>query len=93
MENIQFDHASSVPLSTQAREGMSSLSKHCLEFLQNAQAKRLILVREAKDEHKARIEEEEEERRKKEEKQRLREIEVRAIIIDAKFTSPCLIRL
>ena len=76
MENIQFDHASSVPLSTQARDGMSLLSKHCLEFLQNAQAKRLIRVREAKEEHMARIEEEEEERRQREEKQRLREIEV-----------------
>ena len=76
LENIQFDHASSVPLSTQARDGMSLLSKHCLEFLQNAQAKRLIRVREAKEEHMARIEEEEEERRQREEKQRLREIEV-----------------
>lgn len=81
LENIQFDHASSVPLSTQARDGMSLLSKHCLEFLQNAQAKRLIRVREAKEEHVARIEEEEEERRQREEKQRLREIEVSTLMI------------
>lgn len=76
MENIQLDHESSTPLNDQAREGMTLLRKHCLEFILEAQAERQILVDKAKDEYRARVEQEEELIRQKEEKDRLRAIEV-----------------
>lgn len=73
LESIQFDHKSKVPLSDQAKQGMTYLSKHCLEFLLDAQSEHQALVDKAKEEHRASAEEE---RRQKVEKERLRAIEV-----------------
>lgn len=80
MNNIQLNHESSVPLNDQAREGMTILRKHCLEFILEAQAERQVLVDKAKDKYQARIEQEEEQRRQKEEKDRLRAIEVSTML-------------
>jgi hypothetical protein len=52
---------------------MTYLSKHCLEFLLDAQSEHQALVDKAKEEHRASAEEE---RRQKVEKERLRAIEV-----------------
>ena len=76
LENVKYDHGSSIPLNDQAKEGMALLNKYCLEFIQEAQAERQIRVDQAKDAHFARVEEEEEAMRQKEEKERLRLIEV-----------------
>jgi hypothetical protein len=76
LENIVFDHGSSVPLNDQAKQGMALISKYCLELLLEVQTEHQIRVIQAKDERIARIAEEMEAKRRKEVKERLKVIEV-----------------